>query len=83
MPTQPQSLDQRPPQEPWPPSWARSVAFVVGMSLIVWETVIDKAEHLIVYGPAFALTGLPVARGVERLIDAIGGMIGGGKAAPK
>lgn len=72
-----------PPElEAWPPPWARSTAFITGIGLIVWETVIDNAEHLIVYGPAFALTGLPVARGVERLIDVIGGMFGG-KATTK
>lgn len=54
---------------PWPPNWARSVAFVTGIGLIVWETVIDKAENLLVYGPAFALTGLPLARGIEAVLD--------------
>lgn len=57
---------------PWPPPWARGVAFLTGIGLIVWETVIDKAEHLLVYGPAFALTGLPLARGVETLLDKFG-----------
>lgn len=60
------------PQKPWPPDWARSIAFATGIGLIVWETVIDKAEHLLVYGPAFALTGLPLARGVEVLLDRFG-----------
>lgn len=69
--------------EVWPPPWARGVAFSVGITLIVWETVIDNVEHIVVYGPAFALTGLPVARGVERLIELIGSMISGGKATPK
>lgn len=60
----------------WPPPWARTVAFTVGMGLIVWETVIDQAQHLIVYGPAFALTGLPLARGVELLLSKIPGVEG-------
>jgi len=58
---------------PWPPNWARSVAFMTGIGLIIWETVIDNAEHLIVYGPAFLLTGLPLARGVETILDRLPG----------
>lgn len=58
---------------PWPPEWARSIAFMTGIGLIVWETVIDNAEHLIVYGPAFLLTGLPIARGVETILDRLPG----------
>lgn len=54
---------------PWPPPWARSVAFMTGIALTCWETVADKAEHIVVYGPAFALTGLPLARGVETLLS--------------
>lgn len=42
---------------------------MTGIALIVYETVIDQAEHLVVYGPAFALTGLPLARGVEKLLE--------------
>jgi hypothetical protein len=63
-----------PEREPWPPPWARTISFFVGIGLIVWETVIDQAAHLIVYGPAFALTGLPIARGVERMINVIAGL---------
>jgi hypothetical protein len=58
-----------PPEPPWPPPWARSMAFLTGLGLMVWETVIDHAAHLVVYGPAFLLTGLPIARGVEKLLD--------------
>ena len=58
---------------PWPPEWARAVAFMTGIGLIVWETVIDNAENLIVYGPAFLLTGLPLARGVETILDRLPG----------
>lgn len=36
---------------------------------MIWETVIDKGQNLVVYGPAFLLTGLPIARGVEQLLD--------------
>lgn len=56
-------------ERPWPPEWARSVAFLTGIGLIVWETVIDQAAHLMVYGPAFALTGLPLAKGIAELLD--------------
>lgn len=66
--TEPSTLPQ-PPEPPWPPPWARGVGFLVGVALISWETVVDHAAHLIVYGPAFAMTGLPIARGVERLLD--------------
>lgn len=58
-----------PPIEQWPPEWARTVAFFVGLGLMGYETVLDKAAHLVVYGPAFLLTGLPIARGVEVLLD--------------
>lgn len=58
---------------PWPPNWARSVAFMVGIGLICFEAVVDKSSHLIVYGPSFALTGLPLARGIEVLLDRLPG----------
>ncbi len=61
---------------PWPPEWARSVAFLTGIGLIVWETVIDQAAHLFVYGPALLLTGLPLARGVEKILDRLPGAKG-------
>lgn len=70
----------RPPSEPldpWPPPWARSVAFLVGVGLTIWETVIDEAAHLVVYGVAFLLTGLPIARGVERILELL--PFGGGR----
>lgn len=56
----------------WPPPWARSIAFMVGISLGVWEAVLDDSQHLIVYGFAFALTGLPLARGLDRLLETFG-----------
>ena len=62
-------LPTAPEEAPWPPNWARSVGFMVGIGLIVWETVVDQAAHLVVYGPAFLLTGLPIAKGVEALLD--------------
>lgn len=70
------STPESPPT--WPPPWARSVAFLVGIALMVYETVIDEAAHLIVYGPAFALTGLPLARGVEAMVDKLGALLGKG-----
>lgn len=69
-------------EAPWPPTWARSVAFLTGVGLIIWETVIDKGEHLVVYGPAFLLTGLPIARGVERILDVIQAGATGSLPAP-
>jgi hypothetical protein len=65
------------PEAPWPPPWARSVAFLTGIGLMVWETVIDQAAHLVVYGPAFVLTGLPVAKGLEHFLDWIAAQRGG------
>lgn len=62
-----------PPEMPWPPQWARTVGLFSGIILIFYETVIDQAAHLVVYGIAFALTGLPVARGVEKLLDRLPG----------
>ena len=58
-----------PPQQAWPPPWARSTAFFVGIALMCWESVIDKGTHLFIFGPAFMLTGLPIARGVEVLVN--------------
>lgn len=55
--------------EPWPPEWARSSAFLTGIGLTVWEAVVEHSQHLFVYGVAFLLTGLPIARGVEKLLD--------------
>lgn len=68
------------PAAQWPPPWARSAAFLVGLGLMIYETVIDHAMNLIVYGPAFALTGLPLAKGVEAVFDKLGALLGkGGK----
>lgn len=61
--------EPEPISPPWPPVWARSVAFLTGIGLIVYEAVIDQSANLVVYGPAFLLTGLPLARGVEKLLD--------------
>lgn len=57
------------PEPQWPPPWARSIAFFLGLALMIYETVFDHAQNLVVYGPAFALTGLPIARGVDSLLD--------------
>lgn len=38
-----------------------------------YEAVVDHSVHLVLYGPAFALTGLPLARGLETLIDVVRG----------
>lgn len=45
------------------------MAFSVGMGLGVYEAVLDASQHLIVYGFSFALTGLPLARGLDRVLE--------------
>ena len=57
----------------WPPEWARSIAFLVGIGLIVWETVIDQGANPWAYGPAFLLTGFPLAKGVETVLNRLPG----------
>jgi len=57
---------------PWPPPWARGVAFMTGIGLMVFEAVVDQSQHVAVYGVAFMLTGLPLARGLDKLLDVIG-----------
>lgn len=64
--------DPPPTGEPWPPEWARSSAFLTGIGLTIWEAVVEHSQHLFVYGVAFLLTGLPIARGVERVLDLFG-----------
>lgn len=56
----------------WPPQWARSIGFVVGLGLIGWEATVEHSANLFVYGIGFILTGLPVARGLEKVLDMIG-----------
>jgi hypothetical protein len=58
--------------EPWPPPWARTSGFMVGMGLMIFEAVIERSAHLFVYGIGFLLTGLPIARGLERVLDLLG-----------
>lgn len=58
---------------PWPPPWMRTVAFFFGLGMMLWETVVDRGHTIVLFGPAFALTGLPIARGVESLLDRLGG----------
>lgn len=53
----------------WPPPWARQVGFFFGLGLFAWEAVIDNSQNLIVYAFAYAFTGLPIARGVEKLAE--------------
>jgi hypothetical protein len=36
---------------------------------MVWEAIADNSAHLVAYGPAFMLTGLPIAKGVEAFLD--------------
>ena len=47
---------------------------MVGMGLIVWEAMIENSANLFVYGVGFLLTGLPIARGLDRLLDLLGGL---------
>lgn len=62
-------MNATPPNPEWPPPWARTAAFTTGIGLMIYETVVEHGAHLVVYGPAFMLTGLPIARGVEALLD--------------
>lgn len=59
---------------PWPPPWARIVGFITGMGMMIFELVVERSANLFVYGIGFILTGLPIARGVEKLLDLIGGI---------
>jgi hypothetical protein len=47
-----------------------------------WEAVLDQSAHLVVYGPAFACTGLPIAKGVENLVDKLMGLVGKSSPSP-
>lgn len=61
------------PLQPWPPTWARGVAFLFGIGLITFEVTIEHSQHLAVYGVGIVLTGLPIARGLDRVFDLIAG----------
>lgn len=75
--SQPEAPEQVTPTEaPWPPPWARKVAFFSGLALIGYEAGLEHSKHLAVYGLAFMLTGLPIARGLDRLVDLISGLKG-------
>jgi hypothetical protein len=39
------------------------------MAMMMYEAVIEHSNHLFVYGIGFMLTGLPVARGLDKLIE--------------
>ena len=60
------------PVKPWPPDWARSVAFLIGCGMVAFEAVAEHSAHLFVYPVGFAFTGLPLARGLEKLLDLFG-----------
>lgn len=75
--SQPEAPEQVTPTEaPWPPPWARKVAFFSGLALIGFEAVVEDSKHLAVYGLGLMLTGLPVARGLDKLADAISSLKG-------
>lgn len=65
-----------PPEAPWPPPWARTVGFVVGMAMMLWEAYAEHSAHLFVYGIGFLLTGLPIARGLDKIIDFLSNLSG-------
>lgn len=54
---------------PWPPNWVRTTAFFFGLGLAAAEFAWDRSEHFFVYGIAFVFSGLPLARGADRIID--------------
>lgn len=43
---------------------------MTGIGLGIFEATVDQSQHLAVYGFAFMLTGLPIARGLDKLLDA-------------
>lgn len=61
----------------WPPNWLRTVAFFCGLAGYGYEIVVDKSAHLIVLGPLFALTGLPLARGLTAFLEALRDIVRG------
>jgi hypothetical protein len=65
-----------PDLQPWPPLWARKIAFFCGLGLMVYEAVPEHSRHIAVYGLAFMLTGLPIARGLDKAVDLIAGLKG-------
>lgn len=69
--------EERQVESPWPPPWARSIAFVFGLVLMAFEATTEHSKHVAVYGLAFMLTGLPIARGLDRLLDLISSTRGG------
>jgi hypothetical protein len=42
---------------------------MTGIGLGVFEATVEHSAHLFVYGFSFLLTGLPMARGVEKILD--------------
>lgn len=71
IPVPPLPAGVPPPEAPWPPPWARKVAFFFGLGMMAWEMTLDALAHAWLFGPAFVLTGLPLARGVEKIVDAL------------
>jgi hypothetical protein len=65
-----------PTEAPWPPLWARKVAFFCGLGLIGYEVGLEHSKHVAVYGLGLMLTGLPIARGLDRLFDLLSGLKG-------
>ncbi len=72
------STNEQQPDSQWPPPWARVIAFLLGLALTGWETAVDHVAHLPVYGIAWIFTGLPLARGVEALLERLGLLFGKG-----
>lgn len=60
----------------WPPPWARTVAFFFGIAVTIYELRWDESKHLFVYGIAFLFTGLPVARGLDKVAEFLSGLFG-------
>jgi hypothetical protein len=42
---------------------------VTGIGLIAWESTVGGADNIVVYAVAMFLTGLPLASGIEKLLD--------------
>jgi hypothetical protein len=71
-----QSPPPEPPEAPWPPLWARKVGFFFGFALMTWEATLDELAHMWVFGFAYVLTGLPIAKGVEKVFDSLLALLG-------
>lgn len=72
-PASPALPEPRYGSQPWPPNWVRTVGFFFGLGGWGYILVIDNSTPLVFYGPLFYLTGLPLTRGLDILVDRLTG----------